>query len=243
MKRRNREFKALARQALQGHFSLYAGAVILLFAFSTLLSNISALFVSSDLNMSDFFTELLVNFIVAVLTYLFEIGLYAMLLHMIRGEDFGMGDLFYAFKHGPDRFIIVSGIQLLITLLLEAPALFYTYMSKLSSVSDFAVYGILLLAGSLLSVILLLGFMPAVYLLIDDEDLDAMEAIHESFSMMRGQKVRYLLLRLSFIGMLCLAVLSLGIALIWLTPYMEATSIFFYLELNGEPDAPGRMEA
>ena len=49
---------------------------------------------------------------------------------------------------------------------------------------------------------------------------------------MEGNKLRLLYLQLSFIGFYLLAVLSCGIGLLWLMPYMQQTTVSFYLDVQ-----------
>ena len=52
--------------------------------------------------------------------------------------------------------------------------------------------------------------------------------------MMRGHKWRLFCLQISFIGWAILAGLTCGIGVLWLTPYTEASTAIFYLELAGD---------
>ena len=49
--------------------------------------------------------------------------------------------------------------------------------------------------------------------------------------MMRGHKMQYFLLILSFIGWALLATLTAGIGYLWLTPYMTVSRAAFYRSL------------
>ncbi|CAG7631203.1 DUF975 family protein [Paenibacillus allorhizosphaerae] len=83
-----------------------------------------------------------------------------------------------------------------------------------------------------------LRYSMAFYIMHDHPELTAMEAIERSKQMMYGHKWRYFLLSLSFIGWALLCVLTLGIGLLWLIPYMSATNANFYENLSHS-----RMEA
>ena len=52
--------------------------------------------------------------------------------------------------------------------------------------------------------------------------------------MMKGHKFDLFFLHLSFIGWIILAVLSAGIGLFWLVPYIEASEAAFYQEVKTE---------
>lgn len=52
--------------------------------------------------------------------------------------------------------------------------------------------------------------------------------------MMRGHKLELFLLHLSFIGWALLCVLTLGIGLFWLVPYVQASQAAFYEDVKEE---------
>ena len=56
--------------------------------------------------------------------------------------------------------------------------------------------------------------------------------------MMHGNKGRFFYLQISFFGLALLCILTLGIGMLWLYPYMMTTEAFFYLDLTGEIDQP-----
>ena len=71
------------------------------------------------------------------------------------------------------------------------------------------------------------------YILAENPDMTAGEAIDLSKRLMKGKKWRLFCLRFSFIGWDILAGLTLGIGYIWLTPYKEAAEAAFYREISG----------
>ena len=70
-----------------------------------------------------------------------------------------------------------------------------------------------------------------------------MESVADSKALMQGQKWRYFVLGLSFIGWVLLCVLTLFIGFLWLDPYMQATFSAFYLERTGQLDLEPQPEA
>ncbi len=71
------------------------------------------------------------------------------------------------------------------------------------------------------------------YIMVEHPELGANEAIACSKEMMKGNKWRLFCMQFSFIGWLLLGVLSLGIGLLWVGPYMEAANAAFYREVSG----------
>ena len=71
------------------------------------------------------------------------------------------------------------------------------------------------------------------YILAENPDMTAGEAIDLSKRLMKGKKWKLFCLRFSFIGWDILAGLTLGIGYLWLTPYKEAAEAAFYREISG----------
>lgn len=72
------------------------------------------------------------------------------------------------------------------------------------------------------------------YILKDNPEISAEQAICESMKMMKGYKMKLFLLDLSFIGWAILALLTLGLGVILLEPYMLTARAVFYEELKAE---------
>lgn len=75
------------------------------------------------------------------------------------------------------------------------------------------------------------------YILAEEPQLNAGEAIAKSARMMRGHKMELLLLELSFIGWFFLSVISMGIGFFWLTPYYNCAIAAFYEDVKAEFNA------
>ena len=67
-----------------------------------------------------------------------------------------------------------------------------------------------------------------------NENLTSKECVEKSKELMKGNRAKYFWLQLSFIGWAILAVFTLGIGFLWLTPYMHVASIAFYKHLEGD---------
>lgn len=82
-------------------------------------------------------------------------------------------------------------------------------------------------------IIAALSYSQATFLMLDDPELSALDAIRQSKALMRGHKGEYFTLCLSFFGWLLLSGLTLGILGIWLEPYMTVTQANYYNSLIG----------
>ena len=70
-------------------------------------------------------------------------------------------------------------------------------------------------------IIAALSYSMTFFILADDVNISANEAMEKSKVMMDGHKMDLFLLSLSFIGWAILCVLTLGIGFLWLIPYMH----------------------
>lgn len=95
--------------------------------------------------------------------------------------------------------------------------------------------GIFILLWSLLfiipGIIKAFAYSMAPYILSDNPEMSGLDAITASKEMMRGNKGRLFGLYLSFIGWFLLSMLTCGIGLIFLSPWVQASVTEFYQDL------------
>lgn len=77
-------------------------------------------------------------------------------------------------------------------------------------------------------------YSMAYFLIIENPDMSAMDAIRASKEMMRGHKLDLFVLELSFLGWALLGVLTLGILYLWLLPYISTAKALFYRQLRSQ---------
>ena len=71
-------------------------------------------------------------------------------------------------------------------------------------------------------------YVLAYFIGYDKPELSSKECVKKSEELMTGNRGSYFLLQLSFIGWAILSVLSLGIGMLWLTPYIAIAEVCFY---------------
>lgn len=76
------------------------------------------------------------------------------------------------------------------------------------------------------------AYSQAMYILAENPEIGAREALKRSEEMMQGHKMDLFVLNLSFIGWYLLGAITFGIAYIWVMPYVQATLTNFYNELK-----------
>ena len=82
------------------------------------------------------------------------------------------------------------------------------------------------------------SYAMAWYILAENPNMTAREAITESRRIMNGHKFEYFVLSLSFILWMLLCTVTLGIAYIYVAPYMQLTFTNFYHNIKSKDAAP-----
>lgn len=120
----------------------------------------------------------------------------------------------------------------------EIELLFSEYKRFLTAFVAYLVIGLGITIGICLlivpGVIFGIAASQTFYILAEDPNISAMDAIKLSIKMMKGKKWKYFLLSCRFIGWLLLGILTLGIGLLWVLPYAYMSATIFYQEAKAE---------
>ena len=79
--------------------------------------------------------------------------------------------------------------------------------------------------------------MLAAYILLDDPAYPAIQCLMLSRAAMKGRKKELFLLDLSYLPWMLLCVLTLGVLMIWLMPYIRVTDLGVYAFCSRENGA------
>lgn len=88
-----------------------------------------------------------------------------------------------------------------------------------------ALWTLLLIVPGIIKAI---SYSMAFYILAENPDLTAKEALEESKAMMDGRKMDYFRLLLSFFGWFLLGCITLGLGFLYVIPYFHAAEAAFY---------------
>ena len=88
--------------------------------------------------------------------------------------------------------------------------------------------GVLLIVSSIWNITKSYYYQLAYIVAAENPELSAKETVEESQKLMTGKRGKLFCLQLSFIGWAILAVFTLGIGYLWLTPYIQLAIIAFY---------------
>lgn len=179
---------------------------------------------------------LIITMILSLILSVLMLGFNKMFLDGSRGYPVRFEDLFYGFRHHPDRIILMQLLMVLIYLVCYAPAMVMLIWASLTDASwTFVLIGMLLmLVGSVLIIYFSLSFSQAMYLMADYDDLGPVQALKESQKLMIGNKGRLFYIQLSFLVLELLSLLTCGLASLWIFPYMSMTLTNFYRNLGEE---------
>lgn len=81
-------------------------------------------------------------------------------------------------------------------------------------------------------IIALIKYSMAYYIINDNPEIGALEAINRSKEMMDGHKMRFFEMWLSFLGWFILGLVTFGLGMIYAIPYYKAAKANFYLDLK-----------
>ena len=77
----------------------------------------------------------------------------------------------------------------------------------------------------------------APYILIENEYyMTPMDALKESQRIMDGHKMELFVLSISFIGWILLSVLTCGVLMFYVEPYMNMSFVNFYNQIKDKPE-------
>ncbi len=135
-------------------------------------------------------------------------GITRIFLKIYRKEAFEFGQMFDGFKEFNRTFTA----YLLISI--------YTFLWAL----------LLIVPG----IIAALGYSQTFFIMAENPNISASDAMRQSKQMMFGHKTELFLLNLSFIGWAILASIPFGIGWFWLQSYIFASLTIFYKRIKGE---------
>lgn len=201
------ELKANAKAQLKGNTGNSILVMLAYIGITAVISIITAT-VSSLTSTDNFGTSIIPSLCSAVITPPLALGMYCFFLKLSRGQEASVNDLFSQFT--------IWGKAIILYILMS----FFTFLWSCL----FVIPGI----------IAAIRYSQAYYIMLDNPELSSLEAINRSKEMMKGHKMDYFVLGLSFFGWVLLGSLTLGIAFLWIGPYMSTTYANFYRSLVGE---------
>ena len=177
-------------------------------------------------------------FLVLIAQVLLNCGMMKLVCRAWKQEPATLGDMFYGFKgKAPLRII---GISFLIGLMEFAFMIPYQICTVANAVQreNSALMVVLLILTYLLAIagstVISMFFGLSLYALVDMPELGAIQSMKVSLHLTKGRRWKLFCLYLSFFGWGILGMLSFGIGMLWITPYIYCTVYHFYEDLKLE---------
>ena len=218
----NSELRAQARERLEGQWGTFVLMTFLMLVIQTILQIPgyigSLLEVLSPENVLASLSFSNISNILSLLALPLSWGLTVSLLRNHREESVDLENLFDGFRGG--RYTRVFCAIFLVNL--------FTFF-----------WALLLIIPGIMKAF---SYALTPYILLDEPELTARQAITRSCEIMQGRRWRLFCLYLSFIGWGILSILTFGIGFLWLAPYMNASIAAFYEDARAEYEAENSIE-
>lgn len=237
MKREVKELKRIARGNLQGNFL----ELIRAFVFCNLIVSLIEMPFSMMRNEVPFSTQNIIYYIAVILitiaSVVLTVGQYCLHLGIARTGKVHLSEMFYPIKYDANRLILAEAILFVIRLVALAPiagaiAIIYFYDTTTMYLAALG----LSIIGCALTVLVEMTFGLTYFVLIDNEEWTVMHTLKSAIQLVKGHKKRFFYMQLSFTGMYFLTLLTLGLGILWVQPYVMQTTTLFYLDVKGELD-------
>ena len=171
----------------------------------------------------------------AAVTEILHYGICYLFLQSCCKRSIRTSDIFFAFKERSGRILPATVLLGSFSFLCLMPYNVYNFLTasdvNVPSANNY-IQIILAIVGIIIYYCLYLTFSMTYYLLIDFPNMSSIDAMKMSAWLIKGHKLRFILLLLSFLPLQLLGLLSCGIGFIFIYPYMYSAEACFYLNLT-----------
>lgn len=225
------ELKDLAKARLEGRYSAAIVAILSVECIRLLVSYSIALIIPGT-DFLSYIISLLASAVTAVFLGIYQTGLSLFFLKIACKQHARTDDIFYGMRYQPSRSITVSLVITAANFICLTP---YQVLATLYLNTRQSTYLILTL---ILAVLGLLIYIPvslilsqSYFLLLDFPDYSGTKALSASCKIMKGHMGRLFGIQVTFLPLMLLGVLTCGIGMLWVTPYMNTTYALFFLDI------------
>lgn len=225
------ELKSHAREILMGKYGVYILAFVSIQMIIFAVTMIVSLMIPEG-NLWGEVLSFILTLVIDLIAAVFSLGLIRFTLNICRNQPYKVGDIYYGFTSYPDKAIIAQFLLFLMDLVCLLPAMLFFILYYIAQTSYFLLVtaSLLLVIGGTVAVILHLSFDFVFYTMVDYPDATVMELFRYCLNVMRGHRVKLFYLYASFLPLYVLAILSMGIGLLFVIPYQNVAVAQFYLD-------------
>ena len=203
------ELKSEAKRQIKGNIGILFVCTLII---GLIVSIPSGTIFPLQANTNNLALHSLSSLIAIFLAPAFFMGIVMIYLNLTKGQKPAVGDIFKGFHiYGKAvwLFVITQFFTMLWSLLFIVPGIIKS-----------------------------IAYSMSPYILAENPDMTAREALNESKRITAGHKGELFVLSLSFFGWILLGCITFGIAMIYVAPYMQATMTNAYLNLKEQAQNP-----
>ncbi len=205
------EIKQKAKESLRGHWPMAIGASVIIGAFAGILGYIGTLLDTPPTTLDELALYTASSFVQQIVmiaaTAPLSMGVISFFIKLSRNQFVELAEVFSKFK---TIWLKSIGLNLWIFLKTFLWSLLFVIPGIIASIS----------------------YSMAYYIMAEDEQVGINQAVEISKAMMKGYKMQYFVLSLSFIGWAILCAIPCGLGFLWLMPYMQTTMSNFYNKVS-----------
>lgn len=226
------QLKAIAKERSLGKYGTLIGASIILGISRFMVVSITSSFTAGAGSLIAVILGWLIAIIVNTLLGVLVSGEAYLYMNLIYSQTVSVSDIFFGFKQQPQKAVALQGIFEVIANILTLPYYIFLYGLAVGvDLSSSAAFLLITLACYVLLFYVKIVFSQIFFLLHDFPDWSVLQILTTAVHIMRGKKLKYLGLILSFIPLVLLGFITLFIPLLWVNVYMMATCAAFYQDI------------
>lgn len=174
----------------------------------------------------------MISFLSAAVSGTLGAGYQYMFLKLYCRRPVASGDVFYALQQEPKKVLPLSCIMAALSVLPMLPFSFFVerYMVSMDT-ADISLAFFCLTPALILTTFIELIYSQIYYLMLDFPAYQLRDLFRRSRLLMRGQKGRLFYIIVSFLPLKLLGIITCGVGLLWIYPYMQAVKTEFYLDI------------
>lgn len=225
------ELKNTAKIKLEGYFGLAISAIVLVQLINYIVTSLITGLVPG-LDILSIVLSLLLSAVVSILLGMFNTGLAYFFLSLACGKPCVSSTVFYGFLVHPEKSVKVSLVHSLVSLVCLTPFQFFSLLFlETKDMNYLNIMLITMAVGLIIYLPVSLLISQTYFIIVDFPNYSAKEVLKTSCKIMKKHLWKLFYLELSFLPLMLLCVLTCGIGLIWLLPYMQMTYACFYLDI------------
>ena len=225
------ELKTEARGLILGKYGIYIATLALMELIIVGLTSIISLILPANYIWSNIL-DLAFTFIIDLIGAVFSLGLIRFTLNICRNQPYKIGDILYGFSSHPDKAIVTRFLFGVAELVCFLPAILFGILYFITEKNLIMLATAAFLAiGIVLVVTLHVNFDFIYYIMLDYPNATLRECFDYCKEIMNGHRIRFFYLRMSFIPLYLLSILSLCIGFLFVLPYENVTIAKFYLDV------------